>query len=144
MIYNRLNSQKSLYSNSDLNKSYQSIQVIKDRLSESKLSQRSNLSRQSSRNSLRNSKSMKAFPNNKATNPQIQVKAQNIHQAEAKDLDKFRILFEKNTNVRSRQAIGSNGQELLKSNSYRKNGAYMRSIKVSGRVSVHSSKEGTK
>lgn len=87
---------------------------------------------------------MRAFPNNKAITPQIQVKAQNINQVEAKDLDKFRILFEKNTNVRNRQTIDSNGQELVKSNSYRRNGAYMRSIKVSGRVSIHSSKEGTK
>jgi multidrug efflux pump subunit AcrB len=44
-IYQRLNSQKSLYSSTDMNKSYQSTKQIKERLSQSKLSQRRSLSR---------------------------------------------------------------------------------------------------
>lgn len=51
-LYKRLNTQKSFYSNSDLNKSYESTQEIKERLSQSKLSHRMNSSR-SSKKSLR-------------------------------------------------------------------------------------------
>lgn len=52
-IYQRLNTQKSFYSNSDLNKSYESTKQIKSRLSQSKLSHRLNSSQSSSRKSLR-------------------------------------------------------------------------------------------
>lgn len=40
-LYRRLNTQKSFYSKSDLSKSYESTQEIKERLSQSKISQRS-------------------------------------------------------------------------------------------------------
>lgn len=120
-IYKRLNSQKSLYSNEDLNKSYQSIKVIKERLSQSKVSQRSSLSRQSSRSSLRNSKSMRGIHFEKNKEQPVTVKAQNIHQAEAKDLDKFRILFEKNMNARSSQTISKEDSKLQQNHNKRKN-----------------------
>jgi len=55
-IYQRINSQKSLYSSVDLNKSYESTREIKDRLSQSKLSHRSNLSHCSSRKDMKTSK----------------------------------------------------------------------------------------
>lgn len=46
-LYKRLNTQKSFYSNSDLSKSYESTQEIKERLSQSKLSHRLNSARSS-------------------------------------------------------------------------------------------------
>lgn len=79
-IYQKLNSQKSIYSSTDMNKSYQSIQAIKDRLSQSKISQRSSLSRDSSRKSLHQSKSTKGILKKRDKGPKIEVKAQNIHQ----------------------------------------------------------------
>lgn len=79
-IYQKLNSQKSIYSSTDMNKSYQSIQAIKDRLSQSKVSQRSSLSRDSSRKSLSNSKTARGGLKKKDKGPQIEVKARNIQQ----------------------------------------------------------------
>jgi hypothetical protein len=43
-IYDRINSQRSHYSNNDLNKSYESSSSISKRLSNSKISNRSRLS----------------------------------------------------------------------------------------------------
>jgi hypothetical protein len=48
-LYERIGSQKSLYSSSDLNKSFEGNNEIKKRLSQSKLSQRLNSSRSSER-----------------------------------------------------------------------------------------------
>lgn len=140
-IYQKLNSQKSIYSSTDMKKSYQSIQAIKDRLSQSKISQRSSLSRDSSRKSLNQSKSTKGILKKKEKGPKIEVKARNIHQVNAEELDKFKILFEKNDNRVSRQTIDNNGKEYFKQNSYRRNGVYIRSVKASGRISVQSTKE---
>lgn len=104
------------------------------------MSQRSSLSRQSSKSSLRNSKSVRGVqPQKKNNKKPIDFKAQKIDQAEAKDLDKFKILFEKNINVRSSKDISEVDPQSLKYGN-RKNGAYIRSIKVSGRMSMQSSK----
>lgn len=137
-IYIKLNSQKSVYSSIDLNKSYQSIKVIKERLSQSKLSHRSSLSRQSSRKSLNNTKSLQGLRKKEAV--PFEVKVQNIAQADMKDLDKFKILFQKDTNIRSKQAT-HNGKGLFKQNSFRNTETYMKEMRALGRVSVQSTKE---
>lgn len=74
-IYNRLNTQKSFYSNSDLSKSYESTKEIKERLSHSKLSHRLNSSRNSSRKSLKIGVGSKASNNTS----KMEIKATNIN-----------------------------------------------------------------
>ena len=83
-FYQKLNSQKSLYSNQEMSKSYKSIKEIKDRLSQSKLSSRSRtLSRQSSQQSLKSSKSVRGVLKKKEVKP-VQVKALDIKKADNK------------------------------------------------------------
>lgn len=109
-LYRRLNTQKSFYSNSDLNKSYESTQLIKERLSHSKLSHRMNSSRSSSRKSLRGDK----VQAKKA--PVLDIKAKNIKGIGAQEVSKFKGLFIRDINV-PRQSH----KEIVKFNSYRKN-----------------------
>lgn len=94
VIYNRLNTQKSFYSNSDLNKSYESTKEIKERLSQSKLSHRLNSSRSSSRKSLKVGKASKGNKNQ----AKIEIKATNINTIEKGEINKFKALFIKDYN----------------------------------------------
>ena len=57
-----------------------------------------------------------------------------------KDLDKFKVLFQKDTNIRSKQAT-HNGKGLFKQNSFRNTETYMKEMRALGRVSVQSTKE---
>jgi hypothetical protein len=134
-IFHKISSQKSNYSSSDMNKSYQSIKEIKDRLSQSKLSQRS-LSRQSSRKSLA-SKPGLGFQKRKEQ--PLQLKACNIHRAAPQDVSHFKTLFHKEALTRERTI--ENSEEMVRHNSYRKNGPYIRSVKVSARKSLHCTRE---
>jgi hypothetical protein len=124
-LYRRLNTQKSFYSNSDLNKSYESTQQIRERLSQSKLSHRINSSRSSSRKSLRGDK----VQVKKA--PVLEIKAKNIGGMGAQEVSKFKGLFIRDLNV-PRQS----DKEIVKFNSYRKNNAYAAKGKASARMSV--------
>ena len=89
-----------------MNKSYQSIKQIKDRLSQSKMSQRSNLSRSSSRSSLKSSNSArgKPFPKNKRPPQPMKVRAMDINKVDRREIDKFKGLFLKG-NTNSKQTI---------------------------------------
>jgi hypothetical protein len=124
-LYRRLNTQKSFYSNSDLNKSYESTQQIRERLSQSKLSHRINSSRSSSRKSLRGHK----VQIKKA--PVLEIKAKNIGGMGAQEVSKFKGLFIRDINV-PRQS----DKEIVKFNSYRKNNEYAAKGKASARMSV--------
>jgi hypothetical protein len=135
-LYQKINMQKSMYSNSDMNKSYQSIKEIKDRLSQSKLSQRSSLSRQSSQKSLKCTKSMKGVQ--KPKQMPLQVKAMNINQISHREIDKFRSLFQKDAEPKAKQTIDSS--EDMARYSHLGKGPYMRSVKISSRGSFRSSK----
>ena len=122
-IYNRLNSQKSVYSSQDLNKSYE----MRKGLSSSKLSQRSNNSRVSDRSN-KSSKSIGRGqrPLVKKKDVKVDIKATNINNVRERDLNKFKGLFSVgNTRTSSEQ----NRQEERRSisiNTFRKNDIYAR------------------
>ena len=85
-----------------MNKSYQSIKQIKDRMSQSRLSQRSQLSRQSSSKSLNSSQTEKgskdAFQGRK-DHPPLHLRACSINRTDSNALQKFRGLFQRDPNI---------------------------------------------
>lgn len=89
-LHERINSQKSLYSSSDLNKSFESNCELKKRLSQSKLSQRLNSSRSSSR-SKADSNRANRFERKKEI--KMAIKTTNIKNTETNDLQSFKALF---------------------------------------------------
>jgi hypothetical protein len=136
-LHDRINSQKSLYSSSDLNKSFESNCEIKKRLSSSKLSHRSGSSRSLRKNA--NSNALNKHPN-------IQIKTANIEKIDAKQLSGFRGLFI-NGPTRPKPA-GSlsklEEKESISHNSYRKNDVYMRSATNSVKRSIETIRETTR
>jgi hypothetical protein len=93
-LYGRLNTQKSFYSNSDMNKSYESTKEIRERLSQSKLSHRMNSSRSSSRKSLKTGANAKGIK--KELN--LEIRAKNISKINQNEVNKFRGLFIRDLN----------------------------------------------
>ena len=69
----------------------------------------------------------------------MKVRAMDINKVDRKEIDKFKGLFLKG-NTNSKQTI-ENEEDIVKHNSYKKNGTYIRSMKVSGRRSINSTKE---
>lgn len=81
-LFHRINSQKSLYSSIELNKSFEEANKVKNRLSQSKLSQRSASSR-----------SHRGAHPPLSKKQQIDIKTASINQVLAKDLKTFKGLF---------------------------------------------------
>jgi len=69
----------------------------------------------------------------------LQVKALNINQASHKEIDKFRVLFQKDAELKTKQTI-DNSEDMSRYNSFQRKGPYMRSMRISGRGSFRSSK----
>ena len=69
----------------------------------------------------------------------LQVKALNINEADHREIDKFRSLFQKDTLSKTKQTIDSS-EDIVRYSSYQRKAPYMRSMKVSGRGSFRSSK----
>lgn len=128
-LHDRINSQKSLYSSSDLNKSFESNCEIKKRLSSSKLSQRSSTSRSSLRKNA-NSIALKKHP-------QLEIKTANIEKADARQLRGFKGLFMNDPTTRNKLEE----KESITHNSYRKNDVYMRSATNSVKRSIETIRE---
>jgi hypothetical protein len=128
-LYRRLNTQKSFYSNSDLSKSYESTQEIKERLSQSKLSHRLHSSR-SSKKSLRAGEAGRG-----KKEVRLEIRAKNISGMGAQEVNKFKGLFIRDINAHHRQLTHESEKEIVKFNSYRKN-EYVIKNKASARMSV--------
>ena len=90
-IYERINSQKSVYSSQDLNKSFELNNGIKKRLSSSKLSQRSNNSRVSDRSNKSIGRGQRLLQKKKDT--KVEIKTASIDKVPEKDLRSFKGLF---------------------------------------------------
>ena len=126
-IYNRINSQKSVYSSQDLNKSFES-NAVKKRLSESKLSQRSNSSRNSihsnnSNNSSRSKVSLQREQKAKQLKKDfhIEIKTTNIMKLPIKELSGFKGMFSVGNSRASSEHGRQRDRNLTSISSFRKN-----------------------
>jgi hypothetical protein len=103
-IYVKINSQKSLYSSRELNKSYESNSGLSRRLSQSKLS------RSSSRQSVEGGSSRKPDRRGPEGKKEIRIESHDINKVEGEKITRYLNIFCNHINIKSTQTEKSIGK----------------------------------